>query len=275
MRDYLDQGTTEKAPEKLWLPGQPLDHAYPMPESEELAAYWSDIHDHANVVASPGVYGAIRLPDETPTIVVSVDLCEVVRGTVHSMLGVFAKKPEDIINHNNYGTNFDIESNVVIPIVQTLINYDHVQPVDGIEEIADTIRNWKSLGVYVVANTATLPGCEVATISFLNRYLKNCFDGILLARNHDANGQINKGHALRFLLEEHADTSNTFAIHIDDAPHHCEAVTREVGNLIGSHNVETIMPLYPNTSARPTGTEIADSPREAFAIANNFVRQRR
>jgi len=274
MRDFLEQGIVEKAPEKLWIPGQPLDHAYPVPTSEELAEYWAETHAHTGVITSPGVYGALRQPETAPTTVVSLDLCEVVRGTVHSMLDVFAKKPKDIINHSNYGPNFAVEKNVVIPIVQTLINYDHVLPVEGIAEISETIRVWRSLGVYVVANTATLPGCEKATISFLDRYLSDCFDGILFVRNYDASGQVNKGHALRFLIEGYADPSNTFALHIDDAPHHCEAVNQEVGSLIGQQNTATIMPVYPGTSARPKGTIIAQSPRDAFAVADNLVRHR-
>lgn len=258
---------------ELWLPGQPLDHVYPVPGTDELIEHWAETHGHADVIEAPGVFGAVRQPEEEVGIVASIDLCEVVRGTLHSMLGVYAKDEADIQAYSSYGPNFDIDGTRVVAIVQALMNHGHVKPVEGIERIASTLRTWRLAGVYCVANTSTLPGCEKATIEFLDEYLEGCFDGVLLPRNHDGSGPITKGHALGFVTEAFVSTEG-FALHIDDAPHHCEAVQAHVGELLGEENVATVMPLYPGNGTPPGNTIPADSPVHAFEIADSLVSER-
>lgn len=262
------------SPEKqeLWLPGQTLDHVYTVPTNTELIDHWSATHDHSNVIESPGVFGALRTPDAAPRVVVSIDLCEVLRSTLHSMAAVFGKVPSEIGSYSTYGPNFGVSSSLDRAIVQVLMNHGHVEPNEAIEEISQTLQSWREQDAYCVANTSTLPGCEIATISFLDEYLPGCFDGILLPRNHDGKAPITKGHALRFAIEELTDIEDTSALHIDDAPHHCVAVAEHVGGLIGRHNVTTIMPLY-RDAKHPEGTLPASTPVDAFRQADQVVRQ--
>ncbi len=258
--------------QELWLPGQTLDHVYTVPTTAELIDHWAATHDHSNVIESPGVFGVLRTPDVTPRVVVSIDLCEVIRGTLHSMASVFGKTSVDLHTYSAYAPNFGVEDHMVAPVIQTLMNHGHVKPDDAIEEISQTLQSWREQDAYCVANTSTLPGCEIATISFLDEYLPGCFDGILLPRNHDGKAPITKGHALRFAIEELTDIDDTSALHIDDAPHHCVAVAEHVGTLIGRHNVTTIMPLY-RDAKHPEGTLPASSPVDAFRQADQVVRQ--
>ncbi len=121
----------------LWVPGKDLDHAYPVPDQTELIEHCADTHGHTNVVEAPGLYGAVRVPDEKADVIASLDLCEVMRGTLVSMCGIFARTAEDLRLYSNYGPNFDIEDRDVVPIVQTLMNYDHIRPIEGAEEVGD------------------------------------------------------------------------------------------------------------------------------------------
>ncbi len=62
-----------------------------------------------------------------------------------------------------------------------------------------------------------------------------------------------------------------FALHIDDAPHHCRAVTEQVGALLGEENVVTIQPVYPGNEDVPEQTHRASTPLEAFQFADELI----
>lgn len=244
---------------------------YPELSPEQLVDHWANTHDHENVISAPGVLSALRTPDCTPVAIASVDLCEVVRGTLHSMLGVFGVTEEAITSYSHYGPNFGIDNDLTVAIVQTLMNSDMVQPVDDIEEISEIMQEWRKLGIYCVANTSTLPGCEAATIDFLGRHLPEGFDGILLPRNALGDGPLTKGHALGFAIEAVADPTNVAAVHIDDAPHHNKAVNEHVGTKIGRNNTTTLMPTYVG-NVHPEGTVAAEDPIDAFRRADQILR---
>ncbi|MCX6727204.1 MAG: hypothetical protein NTX11_00095 [Candidatus Saccharibacteria bacterium] len=256
---------------ELWLPGMSLDHEHPIPTIDELVDHWADTHGHIDVFEAPGVFGAVRTPDQVPTFVASIDLCEVVRHTKGSLLGVAGIPLSELDLSNTYHDATSVSDDAVQPIIQTLMNHDHVDPIEGIEEIRDIMRSWRELGAYVVANTSTLPGCETSTTSFLHQYLEGCFDGIVFPRNHDGSGPISKGHALAFIIDTYCEPSKTRALHIDDTFYHCNSVKEHVSALIGADNISTIMPVYPGSPAVPKGTISATSPMHAFMIADSIV----
>jgi hypothetical protein len=255
----------------LWLPGMSLDHEHPVPTIDELVDHWVDTHGHTDVIEAPGVFGAVRTPDHTPTFVASIDLCEVVRHTKGSVLGVVGIPLSELELSSTYHDAISVNDEAMQPIIQTLMHHDHIEPIEGIAAIGEIMRGWRKFGAYVVANTSTLPGCETATTAFLHKYLEGCFDGIVFPRNHDGAGPISKGHALSFLIAEFCDPEDVRALHIDDTFYHCNSVREHVGALVGPDRISTIMPLYPGSPAVPEGTIPAESAMHAFLIADSLV----
>lgn len=259
---------------ELWLPGMTLDHHHPEPSGAELVEHWAQTHGYDGVIEAPGVFGAVRTPDQPPTFVASIDLCEVVRHTKASLLGIAGISRSELTLSNTYHDAIGVGPGAMQPILQTLMHNDHIEPVEGIERIGDIMRSWRQAGAYVVANTSTLSGCETSTTTFLGKHLEGCFDGIVFPRNHDGEGPTSKGQALSFIIKAFSNPAVTRALHIDDTPYHCEAVQAHVGDLLGPGNVTTIMPIFRGSPSVPTGTIAAESPLHAFTIADGIVSAR-
>lgn len=244
------------AAHELWVPGQSLDHEYPVPPATELSRElqrgkpgdYSELDE---------VFGTMRLPaaDERIESVVSVDLCEVMRLTARTIAATGGKEYDG----NNYidGLWRDerfkgaFESKhayyTIQPIAQVVINHGYVRPVDGADEIARMLRRWQDDGAYCVANTSTLPGCELGTIRFLNEYFAGCFDGIVFPRNHDGSSQTTKADALAQVLGRlrHHGHYPGYAMHVDDTVHHSN-------NMLDNRpheNMYCFLPLYPGCVA--------------------------
>jgi hypothetical protein len=263
----------------LWLPGRghTLNEAYPIPSSEELQAHWSEYLGKGHIVApAPGVLGVVRTLAETerPTAFASVDLCEVVRATCVACRGV--EKPVEVIkNIHGYGDDLSI-SNDVETGLQVLMTNGLVPPVEGIEEIAEIMRRWRKLGVYVVANTSTLPGCERGTIEFFKRHLRGAIDGLLLPRNYDGTLPLTKGVAARNLLGKlgigaaEAEPTPTVAIHIDDTSHHNIGFRDALAAMPGVQT-RTFQPVYPSKKKVDEGSVLVATPLGAFYHADEFL----
>lgn len=268
-----EQGVVET--DNLWLPGMSLDHEHSIPSMEELLEHWQDSHGHSGVVESPGVFGVLREPDILPIGFASIDLCEVIRESHISVARVVGKTLEDILDIHNYAETAGLQRGQETQVLQVLFSNDMITPIENALEIKDIIKSWRKVGVFCVANTSTLPGCELSTVDFLSNYFGDCFDGILFPRNHDGKGKTTKGLALRSVMEEFMDSEkDTFAVHIDDAPHHCSDVSSEVGGLIGAANLLTVMPVYPGEADIPPNTQSATNPLEAFRAAEAFISSR-
>lgn len=265
---------------ELWVPnaGYEFDLEYPVPTIEELQTHWEAyLEEHGRVIAAPGVYGVVRQPTERPTAYASVDLCEVVRQTSAALRSVennqpnWRHEPRDCVHC--YAGGLAISGDVV-PVVQTLMNHDLVPPTDGVERIGNILREWRSAGVYVFANTSTLPGCELSTIRFFGTHLPGAFDGMLLPRNYDGSLPLTKGVAARNLLdafgEGQAGTSTT-AIHIDDHTHH-NAGFRDAMRELPGVSCATFQPRFPSCRPMDAGSTQTGTPLEAFVQADIFLR---
>lgn len=220
---------------ELWRPGESLDHEYPTPSAAELCVELQGlVGEREEVFESTEVFGALRKPRDGEEIhgVMSVDLCEVLRYSARSLA--------DAMGIEGYNSNQYMDAlwdasdrepeylqRVLQAKTQVFMGMDLVEPVEGHTEIAELMQEWrKERGVYVVANTSTLPGCEISTLRFLGKYYPDCFDGIVLPRNHDGKGKITKADALGHVLEELAvhGAEPKFAGHIDDTIHHLDAM---------------------------------------------------
>lgn len=257
---------------ELWLPGREhsLGKEYPTPSPKELTDSWSDYLDGRPVVTAPNIFGAVQLPEQPPTGYASIDLCEVVRQTAESVYAV--EKPNDRPDCIHcYAGGLAIQGDAEA-VTQTLMNSGQIPPDSDIAPIADIMRSWRNDGIYVFANTSTLPGCEISTIKFLKEYLKGTFDGILLPRNHDGLSPTNKGTAARNLvqlLRKDPSVEQTI-IMIDDKTHHHVDFRRAMADL-PNLNFASYQPLYPSCEQVDVSSIKTATPLEAFAEADQFL----
>ncbi len=215
------------------------------------------------------------MPHSRPTAYASVDLCEVVRQTSYTLRTVEGEvvDPIECIHHYAEGMQ-GVTPDDITPVVQTLMANGHIPPVEGIGRIREIMHGWKAAGVYIVANTSTLPGCEIGTIRFFEQHLPGVFDGILLPRNHDGSHPVTKGVAARNMLEFFNEGSGepTAVIHIDDLAHHNAGFRAAVGGLAGIE-VQTFQPMYPSHFEHDPHSNLADNPQHAFEIANVYLQE--
>jgi hypothetical protein len=155
--------------------------------------------------------------------------------------------------------------------VKSLMNSCPLEPVDGIERIGELLRGWREKGVYVLANTMTLPGCEAVTIDFFNQHLPDAIDGLILPRALD------KGQAARRTIEElqslpanEPSTLPVTAAHIDDTPSHNADFRRELGDLPRAR-VATFCPGATMGAAENALDFGAETPLRAFQLADKFL----
>ncbi len=241
------------------------------PSSDQLADMWQDIMGEPAKIID-GLLGVMHIPNGTKYhSLISVDLCDVVRKTCESFMSLEGLEVEAAGHEYSYGRPFGIhgDDEIIKKIVQGIMVQDLVEPVDNIEEIHEILLDMRQSGAIIMANTSTLPGCERATLKFMNTYLKDAFDGILLPRNHDGNGKITKGMAKIAvykeieLLDGHAHIRHTQ--HIDDAPHHIRG-SREAAQELGITNHFDATPLYP-WNRDHTDMNHTETPLEAFIQA--------
>lgn len=270
--------------EGLWVPNNQHDYDvfiaehYPAPSLERLCLAWKEYDPYAEMVQAPGVYGIVREPsfNESFTCIASIDLCEVIRETDDAL---YRMRGDTIWKHGvpdkpSYsGERFP--DHVIGPLVTVLMNAGEVQPVEGIDKIALILQDWRDNGVYVVANTSTLPGCELATISFFRKYLPSSFDGILLPRNHDGTAAKTKGWVLCQLIEK-INPGIRAVFHIDDVTHHIVGVHNE---LDWHPQFTTFTPGYHHNENVVHGTRVWDevqpqlNPLRVFLKADQLVQQ--
>ena len=259
---------------EIWVAnaGHELNLEYPLPSTEELVTAWeSYLEASQNVVAAPEVFGVVRLPSQRPTAYASIDLCEILRQTG---IAVRAVEDQQLATQPPAYYAASVSVHDVTPISQVLINNNLVPPIDTIEAIAEIVQRWSGDGVYLLVNTSTHPGCELATIRFLKQYMPRTFDGILFPRNHDGSSPLTKGVAARnvLLALEAGERSATTAIHIDDTTHH-DIGFRQAMQALPNVHVATFQPVYPWGNPGDAGSVQTTTPLEAFEQADAFLRQ--
>lgn len=267
------------APGQLWVPGMHLDEEYPVPSSQELVELWQT-YSQTNALPTRGVYGAYVPPKQEVRAIASVDLCEVVRdtlGSVHIANGIQRTTPYTRYTYSDE-TWFDrslsseeLERSVVATTLQTAMSEGFVQPVEFIGGIGALLRSWRAQGIYCVANTATLPGCERGTIQYtLGRDLPGALDGILFPRNWNNSSAMTKAAALITLAAEaELDLEELPVAHIDDAVHHANSFLTAFPD---KSNLKIVVPAY-GWNRELDETLRAASPFEAFVAADSFFRE--
>lgn len=236
----------------LWLPDIDRESEFRTPTAAELELAWASLHGGDDFLALPdSIYGACTKPDQRPTAYAVLDLCEVLRETALGLVHLRSGTIDDI-HVDEHGSTLDYGSAFNgwfenpqaqrSMHIQELMNHDQIAPVKFSESIATMIRDWKKRGIYIVADTSTLPGCELATVAFLADYYPGCFDGILFPRNHDGMGDTTKAEA--FLATQEAiatvfgEEQSQPVVLIDDAEHHAVAFSE------GLSHARVIMPEY-------------------------------
>lgn len=260
-------------PGQLWYPGLCLDIEFPIATDHQLVEAWES-YTGRPAHATQEIYG-VYSEARSVTAVASIDLCEVVRDTsitLDDLTGAVRNRR----SHYSEGTWYhrskkgpEYEWSMVVSSVQTIMNYGLVQPVNGIERIAETLHSWRKAGVYCVANTSTLQGCEIATIKHtLGRDLPACFDAMILPRNHDGLGSVSKAAALSiFASESGIALAEVPKVHIDDNTQH----------IIGfmQHDPDTHLLVPSHGGNTETNTDIqCKTPTEAFERAEHFLAAR-
>ena len=279
-RMTIDRPYTATTIDDVWLPGKSLNEHYRIPTDEQLAAELGRGR-RGEYAALSNVFGSVRVPAEHERIeaVISLDLCEVIRLTAQAIAATGGK---DFFDSNDYIKGLwederfhgEIEPDYAYytlqPIAQVMINNDLVDPVAGADEIYGILKRWQQNGAYCVANTSTLPGCELGTVQFLNKHYPGCFDGIVFPRNHDGTSPLTKADALSEVLNELAAQGHTpkYAMHIDDTVHHIQ------GMLEKSPHPQTFcfLPIYPGCVAIDSlAAEVkrANSPLETFRLMDD------
>lgn len=212
---------------EIWEIGKHLNNDYPTPTDEMLRNLWQT-HMGTPAVSTEGVFGVYTPPEQTVKAVASVDLCEMVRDTRKALYAATRVPlptgawPADYSAGTWYDKKFGYcrERSVVVSVIRALMSAGLVPPVEGSSEIADTLKDWRESGVWVVANTSTLPGCEPGTIEHtLAKSMRGQFDGLVLPRNHDGQGPVTKATAVRTIMKE-AGIAGVPVVHLDDAPYH-------------------------------------------------------
>ena len=216
---------------QLWtLDTHPIDDT-DIPDSYELLDTWNAFHANADMVTLPQMLGVCELPTEQPSAVISLDLCEVLRETGPSITRMYTAET-DTTSHDYgvyYGDGYlgsreQVSRELMLP---QLMGAQAVKAVPFAESIQALLQRWRRAGVYVIANTSTLPGCEQSTTEFLAQHYADSLRGILFPRNHDGEGVLTKAGILSQAKQTIYDytgfsLNNTPTIAIEDARHHAE-----------------------------------------------------
>jgi len=259
-------------PGEFWVPGFHFDVDYPTPSDEQIRDLWATHMEVSEAVSTNDIFGVFTPPKTPVKAIASVDLCEVIRETqqcLYNATGVEGK-------HNSnyaYGTWYDpervgknMERSIVVSVARVLMHNGLVKPVAGIEKITDILTGWREAGVWVIANTSTLPGCEPGTIKHtLAESAGTQFDGIVFPRNHDGNGTVTKATALRTIMSEAGVSPKVPVLHIDDAAYHHASFRAEQNSFVGQ--MFLLAPAYNDKQVAYADFNF-NSPLETFIGAN-------
>lgn len=262
---------------RFWLFDHDIDEEFQTPSIDKLITTWQDTHRMKTFALSNNHFGIYQAPVQTPSAVISLDLCEVVRETGLSFEKIHggAMTPERLLRTQNemaYNALYsnwmgaDVAHDNLQRLAQQLMHHDHVSPVPYHEGIQALLQKWQSQNVYIIANTSTLPGCEVSTIKFLADTYPGSFSGILFPRNHDGSGTTTKASILENFKHSsgvHTITDLT-TVAIEDVAHHSRAYVE------ASSDTEVFMPAY------IWNEELEDTPRvhrisQGFGTLDTFL----
>lgn len=269
----------ENALNQLWYPGQSLDSEYPTPTDSELQAHFTRYRpDTADIRSTSDVFGVYSaVPTGGIRAIASIDVDEVLRdatGALHMATGIASS-----LKSYAAGTWFDetahgkeYTQNIITSVLRVTINAGLVPPMPQIATMRAIVQSWRRQGIYCVANTSTLPGCEPGTIRYaLGRDMPDCFDAVLFPRNHHGQGPLTKALAVSLLASElEVDLEVLPIVHIDDTDHHIESFQTTYPD----HAARARLGLFaPVLASSALAAEICcPSPVAAFERADAFLK---
>jgi hypothetical protein len=269
----------ENALRQLWYPGQSLDNEYPTPTDSELRAYFADYRpDAADIRSTSGVYGVYSaVPTQGIRAIASIDVDEVIRNSTSALRAVTGVTDSSKLYDD--GTWFDksvrgeaYKQNIVTSVLRVAINAGLVPPMPQINAMRAIAQSWRRQGIYCVANTSTLPGCEPGTIRYaLGRDMPGCFDAVLFPRNHYGQDPLTKAVAVGLLASElEIDLQALPIVHIDDTDYHITGFQAAYPDHAAAARLGLFAPVLASSAL---GAEICcPSPLEAFKRADAFFK---
>lgn len=264
---------------QFWYPGQNLDDEYPTPTDSELRAHFTGYRpDAAEIRSTSDVYGVYSaVPATRIRAIASIDVDEVIRNSTSALRAVAGVTDSSKLYDD--GTWFDksvrgeaYKQNVVTSVLRVAINAGLVLPMPQINAMRAIAQSWRRQGIYCVANTSTLPGCEPGTIRYaLGRDMPGCFDAILFPRNHYGQDPLTKAVAVGLLASElEIDLQALPIVHIDDTDHHIEGFQAAYPDHAATDRLGLFAPVLGGSAL---DAEICcPSPLEAFKRANAFFK---
>jgi len=241
---------------------------------DELTAQWHSLTSRETVFVSE-VLSTFTKPLQGTKLrgALMVDLCEVLRETGMACRQELNEQPTDVSTSNYWGVNrgIAVDKND-LDLVRSLMNKGSVRPIKDYGKIMRRLRSIHEMGVAIVSVTATLEGCEAATIDdrFLGEAIRHgIFDGIMFARGH-MGGRVPKAQALKFAMEQifdmGADAVPVAAI--DDSTHHLDAFKDVFAN---NPNLELRAPRHEGNAHLPASQKyLVDSPLAAFDSVHTY-----
>lgn len=238
----------------LWYPGVERGSQFAVPTTQELHEAWV-LGEDEFLPLENSLLGACVCPEQLPKALAAIDLCEVVRESALAMARVYDVDPQCAKSDRNGLVDYRIANlpldafrdnyapDTVTLVLQELMQKRLVTPMPFSGSISAFLKKWRDEGIYVVADTSTLPGCEISTVSFLQQQYPGCFDGIVFPRGHDGISNITKASALEKVRDaigelHSVDLSNIPIIAIDDTAHHAQAFSQ-------LSTAEVFVPSYP------------------------------
>lgn len=223
-----------------------------VPSVDQLLDIWKEHHGDKPITNLEGMYGICELPNSQPTAILSLDLCEVLRETGPSLTKMYGRAISDTLH--DYGAYYGDgllghrEQFSRERILPELMRHNTVTPVPFSEAIHAFLQRWNKAGVFTVANTSTLPGCEASTTRFIADHYPDSIRGILLPRNHDGKGSTTKADILESAKQTVArqtgyDMNTIPSLAIEDAHHHA------VNYIEHPSSIQVFMPNYSWNSA--------------------------
>jgi len=268
--------------------GMSLDHEYPEITQQELLSSWQAYMQHPDASVQPtvGVLGALAMTENMPHTYLSVDVCEVLRGTHECLRTIEEAAGTPIDEMHEYGNGLKSLSSYadIQSVAQVMMNAKLVKPAENIHLISSIMQQLRRSGAYIFANTSTLPGCEQATVDFFADFLPGCFDGIVFPRNFSGQEDgMNKGKAAATVMRQCLESAVTeqdieaaeykiTAVHIDDRTPHHETFLKEVGTVADA--VMLLQPEYPSQYATHEAAIGCDTPLDSFLMARYALRSR-
>lgn len=245
---------------------------------EQLVGAWSKYHNvpEDELVTPDGVLGVVRQVSEPMISVVSVDLCEVIRNTC---VASFKARNEPWPYRQSQATSeYDRggASQAEINAAVRKAAHEGIPSLPGMYDIRNRLSMSRQLGMYVVANTSIIEGCELPTIDKrgLGRYAQEAFDGIVFPRNYNGLGKLKKPQALLMALEAAGiDPANADVAHIDDTPHHLQAF-HDLRHEFGSLMLVGINHLGNRNQAMPNVLRFDDRARAFETTINGLLAAR-